>query len=160
VTEYLPSERYGRANFVQRNRVQAALAAAVCPVEGRLQSGTAHTIRFAREYHRPLFAACRGEPHPDNELLDALIADGAPVFDLATDQGRRELREFLGRIEGERAPSPPPLDKQFWVRRALDLLRELRSYYDLTTEEKRRILNQVADAIGADPRTDTTRDGD
>lgn len=154
VTEYLPHEKYGKANFVQRNRIQAALAAAVCPVEGRAQSGTAHTIRFAREYERPLFGVCRGEPHPENELVASLRANAAPVFDLATQSGRQELHRFLDRIEGDRAPAPPPIDKQFWVRRALDKLVELQSYYDLTPEEKRRILDQVGRVIGLAPQQD------
>src|SRR5207253_4596361 len=30
ISEYLPDENYGKANFVQRNRIEAALASAVC----------------------------------------------------------------------------------------------------------------------------------
>ena len=147
VTEYLPRERYGKANFVQRNRVQAALASAVCPVEAKIQSGTSHTIRFARSYNRPLFGARRGEPNPANEVLAELAAAGAPLFDLAVGQGRQELRDFLDRIEGERALPPPPLDQEFWVRGVLNRLRQMQSYYDLTTEEKRRIVDQVAGVL-------------
>jgi DNA processing protein len=36
ITEYLPNESYGRSHFVQRNRIQAGVASAVCPVEGRV----------------------------------------------------------------------------------------------------------------------------
>ena len=159
VTEYLPDEKYGKANFVQRNRIQAALAAAVCPVEGRAQSGTAHTIRFARAYHRLLFGVSRGEPHPDNGLLHGLIAKSAPVFDLVAEQGRRELRSFLDGIEGERAPAPPPPDKQFWVRAAVEKLRELQSYYDLTEAEKRGIVDDVSRAINLLPHCGEPQNG-
>lgn len=150
ITEYLPHERYGKANFVQRNRIQAALAAAVCPVEGRSQSGTAHTIRFARDYGRPVFGVRRGQPSPDNELLAKLATEGTLAFDLTNSRGRGELRAFLDRIDGERALPPPPIDKQFWVHRALDKLRELQSYYDLTVEEKRCIVDEVADVLEMD----------
>lgn len=160
VTEYLPRERYGKANFVQRNRIQAALASAVCPVEAKAQSGTAHTIRFARSYDRPLFAARRGQPSPANAVLAELAAAGAPVFDLALGQGRRELRGFLDRIEGERALPPPPIDQEFWVRGALNRLRQMQSYYDLTPEEKRRIVDQVAGVLElAQQQAEANRDG-
>lgn len=160
VTEYLPRERYGKANFVQRNRIQAALGSAVCPVEAKVQSGTAHTIRFARSYERPLFGARRGEPNPANDVLAELAAAGAPVFDLALGQGRQELRAFLDRIEGERALPPPPIDQEFWVRGALGRLRQMQSYYDLTPEEKRRIVDQVAGVLDlAPPQAEAGRDG-
>ena len=53
-TEYLPNESYSRANFVQRNRLQAALGRALIPVEWAVKSGTAHTVRFASELLRPI----------------------------------------------------------------------------------------------------------
>jgi len=160
VTEYLPRERYGKANFVQRNRIQAALASAVCPVEAKVQSGTAHTIRFARAYERPLFGARRGQPNPANDVLAELAAAGSPVFDLALGQGRQELRAFLDRIEGERALPPPPIDQEFWVHGVLNRLRQMQSYYDLTPEEKRRIVDQVADVLELIPQlAEAGRDG-
>ena len=148
ITEYLPAEKYGRANFVQRNRIQAALAAAVCPVEGQAQSGTAHTIRFAREYNRPLFGATRETPDPENELVHALITDGSPVFELTTEQGRQALRSFLDTIGGDRAATPPPPGKEFWIRRVTKELADLQSYFDLSEDEKDRIIAEVARAIG------------
>lgn len=53
-TEYLPTESYSRANFVQRNRLQAALGRVLIPVEWAAKSGTAHTVRFASELRRPI----------------------------------------------------------------------------------------------------------
>lgn len=54
VSEYLPHQSYARATFVRRNRLQSALANLVVPVEWRAKSGTAHTVRFAHEQHRPI----------------------------------------------------------------------------------------------------------
>lgn len=54
LTEYLPSESYSAKNFVKRNRLQAALARTVVPVEWSLRSGTAHTVRYATSLHRDL----------------------------------------------------------------------------------------------------------
>nr|WP_237352036.1 DNA-processing protein DprA [Rhizobium sp. ACO-34A] len=47
VSEYLPNDSYSAMNFVRRNRLQAALARALIPVEWRERSGTAHTVRYA-----------------------------------------------------------------------------------------------------------------
>ena len=54
VTEYLPNETYSASNFVRRNRIQAALARALIPVQWRAKSGTAHTVRFALDLGRPV----------------------------------------------------------------------------------------------------------
>ncbi|MFJ4089304.1 DNA-processing protein DprA [Pseudomonas psychrophila] len=50
VTEYLPSQSYSAENFVRRNRIQAALSDVLIPVEWKIKSGTAHTVRFAKSY--------------------------------------------------------------------------------------------------------------
>ncbi len=148
VTEYLPDEKYGKANFVHRNRIQAGLASVVCPIEGHLKSGTAHTIRFAQDYRRPIIVVTRREPDPANELIYDLIRKGAPAFDLADSGGRREFRTFLATIEGKRLPAPPPPDKQFWVRSAIERLRDLMSYHDLSDEERRAILATISHELG------------
>jgi hypothetical protein len=57
VTEYLPHISYSAKNFVQRNRLQAALGQVLIPVEWSRRSGTAHTVRFASALERPI--ACR-----------------------------------------------------------------------------------------------------
>ncbi|ENC9555961.1 MULTISPECIES: DNA-processing protein DprA [Aeromonas] len=52
VSEYLLGESYSAYNFVRRNRIQAGLAETVVPVEWKIKSGTAHTVNFAKEFHR------------------------------------------------------------------------------------------------------------
>lgn len=54
VTEYLPNDYVSAKNFVQRNRIQAALGNVVFPIEWGEKSGTAHTVRFAAEAGRSL----------------------------------------------------------------------------------------------------------
>ena len=88
VSEYLPGESYGREKFVQRNRLQAGLAHLVVPVEAKEKSGTAHTVRFARELGRPLLGLrWKG----NNGIFDTLKAHGDPVVDVFTAEGWREL---------------------------------------------------------------------
>ena len=88
VTEYLPGESYGREKFVERNRLQAGLADLVIPVEAKEKSGTAHTVRYARELKRPLLGLrWKG----NNGILDDLKAHGDATVDIFTQDGWREL---------------------------------------------------------------------
>lgn len=68
VSEYLPHASYSAENFVQRNRLQAALGRALIPVEWARRSGTAHTVRFATALRRPL-ACLRLADWPSDRLL-------------------------------------------------------------------------------------------
>ena len=53
-TEYLLKEGYSAANFVRRNRLQAALGRLLIPTEWAVKSGTAHTVRYAHSLSRPI----------------------------------------------------------------------------------------------------------
>ncbi|WP_197566623.1 DNA-processing protein DprA [Billgrantia diversa] len=54
VSEYLPSQKGSAETFVRRNRLQAGLAETLIPVEWKVKSGTAHTVRFAFQYGKCL----------------------------------------------------------------------------------------------------------
>ena len=100
ISEYLPNDNYARERFVQRNRIQAALSRVISVVEGRIKSGTAHTVRFTRELKRPLFGVRIGEPLgiPEQELLDDFTRRGEKVFELDISEGRLALREYLASL--------------------------------------------------------------
>ena len=97
VSEYLPKDMYNRERFVQRNRIQAALAKVVAVIEGKSKSGTAHTVRFARELDRPLFGVQIGSSIylEQREVLEELIKHDDPVFDLDNRSDREKLYEYL-----------------------------------------------------------------
>lgn len=107
VSEYLPSSRYSRKTFVQRNRIQAALSSIVIPVEGAERSGTAHTVRFAREVGRKLLGVFEGpgDPSPDNEILAMIVASGGPALDLSSERERRKLFDLLAEVGEDAEPS-------------------------------------------------------
>jgi DNA protecting protein DprA len=66
ITEYLPSDTYSAKNFVRRNRIQAALGRIVMPIEWSVKSGTAHTVKFAYDTHRPIsFLRTPAQPNFD-----------------------------------------------------------------------------------------------
>lgn len=54
MTEYLLNDTYSGENFVRRNRLQAALAKVLIPVEWSARSGTAHTVSYAGRLQRPI----------------------------------------------------------------------------------------------------------
>ena len=114
VTEYLWNERYSRATFIQHNRIQAALSGAVCPVECKRKSGTAHTIRFASELKRLLFGVgnLQSLTAADNEVVGILGDLAAPIFDLSRDETLTALWSFLESISGDLRPAPTDLGSQ------------------------------------------------
>jgi DNA processing protein len=80
ISEYLPLESYGREKFVFRNRLQAGLARALIPVEWKAESGTAHTVRFAREANRKII--CLKLPDWSDSRAELIKAQnmGADIF--------------------------------------------------------------------------------
>jgi DNA protecting protein DprA len=147
ITEYLPDERYGKANFVQRNRIQAGLASAVCPVEANLSSGTSHTLRFAKELSRPVFGVYRTSVDRNNELFQQLVEDRTVTFNIATEDGRSDLKAFLNLIPGQRATPLEASGIDFWIKSLEDRARQIGSYHDLTDADRERIVAAVAKAI-------------
>jgi predicted Rossmann fold nucleotide-binding protein DprA/Smf involved in DNA uptake len=87
-TEYLPDEHYQKAYFVERNRLQAALADVVIPVEASQGGGTAHTIRFARRYHRRILGV---RWTGANDILADLEKAGDEIVDVFSQAGRRKM---------------------------------------------------------------------
>jgi DNA processing protein len=71
----LSEQRWGqgptRAAFVQRNRIQSGLAAALLVVQTGISGGTMHTVRHAASQGRPIFCA---EPHSRHEKNAGLWA--------------------------------------------------------------------------------------
>lgn len=87
VSEYLPRASYSAENFVQRNRLQAALSRVLIPVEWARRSGTAHTVRFATTLRRPI--ACLRLPDwpVDNVALESgLGQETGEIFTLPREQ--------------------------------------------------------------------------
>lgn len=105
VSEYMPGQHFQKRQFVERNRLQAALADIVIPVEAKATSGTAHTIRFARKYARTLI----GMNWPGaNGIVDDLRANNDRLIDIFTSAGQRELDTLVqGILTREHVDSYP-----------------------------------------------------
>jgi DNA processing protein len=92
ISEYMPNQHYQKRQFVERNRLQAAIADIVIPVEAAATSGTAHTINFARRYARTLIGMnWKGA----NGIVDDLKTNNDKLIDIFTTVGRRELDQLI-----------------------------------------------------------------
>ncbi|MFH7812795.1 DNA-processing protein DprA [Acetobacter tropicalis] len=101
VSEYLPTTSYSAENFVQRNRLQAALGRILIPAEWNRRSGTAHTVRFATNLGRPI--ACLRLPEwPDDRVLlgRGLGLTSGEIFTVPRDQARFDafVRAAIGKL--------------------------------------------------------------
>ncbi len=73
VSEHRWGKPPNRAAFVQRNRIQTGLAAAVIVTQTGISGGTMHTVRHAATQGRPVFCADPHSKHERNEGLRALL---------------------------------------------------------------------------------------
>jgi DNA processing protein len=87
VSEYLPRASYSAENFVQRNRLQAALGRVLIPVEWARRSGTAHTVRFATALKRPIACLRLADWAETRVMLEpGLGAESGQIFTLPREQ--------------------------------------------------------------------------
>ena len=95
ISEYLPGDIYSAMNFVRRNRLQAALARALIPVEWKERSGTAHTVRYAANLGRPI----AGLRLPTWQARQVIIPRGSGPRQVFTVPGQDdEFRSFVDKF--------------------------------------------------------------
>lgn len=76
VSEYPPDTVARKENFLERNRLVAALAAGVVIVEAGVRSGSANTARWAGQFSRPVFAVPGPISSAASTGCHAMIRDG------------------------------------------------------------------------------------
>lgn len=75
ISEYPSKTKPTKFSFIQRDRITAGLSLAVLVVEAQMKSGTMHTVDFAIEQGKTIYAI------PGSEGCDYLILNGAiPVL--------------------------------------------------------------------------------
>ena len=107
-SEYLPDEKYNKAYFVQRNRLQAALSDLVIPIEAGVQSGTAHTVRFAIEYKKALVGVAWAGVNGVHRLVREA---GFPVVPVFSRQGLRQLDRAMQDLVRRVGKNPDPTSR-------------------------------------------------
>jgi DNA protecting protein DprA len=107
VTEYLPYETYSAENFVRRNRLQAALAHVLIPIEWAPRSGTAHTVRYAASLGRPIAGLRLPDWPKDRVAFSDGVAATAQTF---TIPGQEE--QFRGFVSSSLNPRATAHDSE------------------------------------------------
>lgn len=105
-TEYLIKEGYSSANFVRRNRLQAALGNLLIPTEWAIKSGTAHTVRYAHELARPI-AFLRTPTQAGFNWVPREYTSYNGFFTIPADQD-----SFLGFVQRSLNSNPKPRNSQ------------------------------------------------
>lgn len=85
VTEYLPKQSYSKENFVRRNRIQAGLSRITIPIEWKIKSGTAHTVRYTYKFQRDLICL-RLRDWTNHEELNFASSIGAKIYTIPDEQ--------------------------------------------------------------------------
>lgn len=77
ISEYPPeTDAVGPNGFLQRNRLIAALSAALVVIEAREKSGTMSTVAHAERYGKPVYAVPGSIYSPNSAGTNALLRDG------------------------------------------------------------------------------------
>lgn len=105
VSEYMPNQSYQKNQFIERNRLQAAIADIVIPVEAATASGTAHTVRFARKYRRQIIGV---KWEGVNGIVDDLISKDDKIIQIFTSKGARTLDSCIRNLMEEYGQSSYP----------------------------------------------------
>jgi DNA protecting protein DprA len=138
ISEFLPQDSYSAGRFVQRNRLQAALASVVIPVEGAVKGGTSHTVRFAKRYGRRLVALGRGTG-PDPEINELLRELQATMIDIEAPDSAETLRLAVGADRNSETQMPAGWQFQSVMPEIHRIARE----YGVTVEDVNAFLNQL-----------------
>lgn len=85
ISEYPMGSKGLPANFVQRNRIIAALGDALCVIEAKMRSGTMSTVNFALGYGKDIYAVPGSIFSKLSEGTNSLIAEGARPVQSAAD---------------------------------------------------------------------------
>jgi predicted Rossmann fold nucleotide-binding protein DprA/Smf involved in DNA uptake len=90
ISEYMLNDSYSKSSFFWRNRLQSGLANVVFPIQGRLRSGTTHTVDFALVQKKKVIGVYFNEIEqiPQNEMFSHLKANNCPVIDISTNMER------------------------------------------------------------------------
>ena len=96
MTEYAPGTRAQKGNFPTRNRIISALSKATLVMEGKENSGSLITARYAKEQGRTVYAFPGNVGNSGSEATNLLIKNGAKLLTCADDIVRDFEKEAGG----------------------------------------------------------------
>jgi DNA processing protein len=152
LSEFVPGEQPLAGNFPRRNRLIAALSRGVVVVEMGTKSGAQHTVTFALEQGREVFAV----PGPIGSEVSAgtnqLIKEGARVVTSAADV--LEELEGVGHtaprptVRAQPAESRPVTSPPLPAGRPADLAPDEAAIYDALAASGERHLDELTTSVG------------
>ena len=97
ISEYEPGVKVQKGNYIDRDKVVAALSDALFVVLCGINSGTMHTVDFAKEYERPIYSYLPDErpegSYDGNEYILKNYEDALKVEDI------EEFLEYLNALK-------------------------------------------------------------
>lgn len=103
LSEFPPGEEPRAGNFPRRNRLIAGLSLGVLVVEMGLRSGAQHTVNYALEQGKEVFAVPGPIGSPVSDGTNQMIKDGANVVTAIDD-----ILDVLAGVGTTHAPPAPP----------------------------------------------------
>lgn len=97
ISEYPPESKLMKSNFIDRNRLQSALAQGIIVVESEVKSGTMHTVKFAEKYGKEVACYRHPEKYKDIEQISGnrlLLSKGALAI-----TNMEGINEFMKRMD-------------------------------------------------------------
>ncbi len=110
MTEYPPGTRPERQNFPRRNRLIAGISCATVVIEGRENSGSIITARYAKEFGKRLYALPGNVDNKTSEVTNLLIKTGAQLITSADDIVRDLEFVYTGIINPFNLKKRPEVD--------------------------------------------------
>ena len=136
ISEYLPYETYEKYKFIRRNRLQAALADLVIPVQAKEKSGTAHTVNYAKRYNKLIVGFLMDE---NNSIKNILSTSDCLLVDIFKKEGRMQLDKLVQNLLQQRKVS---FDVLANIKKTLN--KELYSRY-ISEDKLQELINFIND---------------
>ena len=131
ISEYEENKKATYNNFLERNRIVAALSIGTLVVEGGYRSGTSVTAGIAKELERNVFCVPASLENPKGITPNKLIQNGAflvtKVEDIVEKYPELELKKIEAKKPEEKIIEP-----------------EFKEVYDVLSYEKSMHINEIA----------------
>ncbi len=128
ITEYMPDDPPLKKNFIERNRIIAALSQGIILIEAKEKSGSLTTIRYAKNLNKKIFAVPGGINDELYEGGNRILSEGAFCV--------RNIQDVLSKFEKY---------KQYDVRKEENLQKDkkINEYEEAILPELREIYKNI-----------------
>lgn len=147
ITEYLPNDSYSKSRFILRNRIQVAISRIIIPVEWSAKGGTAHTVRYAEKYGKPVVFVRGLQDHAleTNSNLYTSISNRY-FIDVNSKAIKDEISDILTNLHIEVTPIKKSLrESKDMFRSVIDEFNRLIDSYDVDESDFKKLIANLED---------------